>query len=153
MFFGYFTACVNLSISHTIYVDITVQVELLVRAHDCYTLGCSVDGISEVLLVVRQWVPNLILLKLFSLVVSVLLWTISNGCTIVMQAIASASCMAVTHDAALCFIMQHTVVSWHKLLEVKIAFSHSLNHTTHARVYVNIVTFLWSSVCLTAFKC
>ena len=61
---------VSLSLSHTIYVDITVQVELLVRAHDCYTLGCSVDGISEVLLVVRQWVPNLILLKLFSLVVS-----------------------------------------------------------------------------------
>jgi spatacsin len=49
-----------------------VQVELLVRAHDCYTLGCSVDGISEVLLVVRQWVPNLILLKLFSLVVRLL---------------------------------------------------------------------------------
>ena len=61
---------VSLSLSHTIYVDIIVQVELLVRAHDCYTLGCSVDGISEVLLVVRQWVPNLILLKLFSLVVS-----------------------------------------------------------------------------------
>jgi spatacsin len=52
--------------------NITVQVELLVRAHDCYTLGCSVDGISEVLLVVRQWVPNLILLKLFSLVVRLL---------------------------------------------------------------------------------
>ena len=47
-----------------------VQVELLVRAHNCYTLGCCVDGISEVLLVVRQWVPNLISLKLFSLVVS-----------------------------------------------------------------------------------
>ena len=64
---------VSLSPSVTLYthVDITVQVELLVRAHDCYTLGCSVDGISEVLLVVRQWVPNLILLKLFSLVVSV----------------------------------------------------------------------------------
>ena len=63
--------CVSLPPSHYIRVDITVQVELLVRAHDCYTLGCSVDGISEVLLVVRQWVPNLILLKLFSLVVSV----------------------------------------------------------------------------------
>ena len=55
--------------SHTL--DISVQVELLVRAHDCYTLGCSVDGISEVLLVVRQWVPNLVSLKLFSFMVSV----------------------------------------------------------------------------------
>ena len=38
------------------------------RAQD-YALGCYVDGISEVL-VVRQWVPNLISLKLFSLLVS-----------------------------------------------------------------------------------
>ena len=51
-------------------LDITVEVELLVRAHDYYTLGCTIDGISEVFLVVRQWVPNLISLKLFSLVVS-----------------------------------------------------------------------------------
>ena len=36
-----------------------VQVELLVRAHDYYILGCCVGGISEVILVVRQWVPNL----------------------------------------------------------------------------------------------
>lgn len=25
-------------------IDITIQVELLIRSHDCYTLGCSVDG-------------------------------------------------------------------------------------------------------------
>lgn len=55
---------------HTHTPDISIQVELLVRAHDCYTLGCSVDGISDILLVVRQWVPNLVSLKLFSFMVS-----------------------------------------------------------------------------------
>jgi spatacsin len=52
--------------------NISVQVELLVRAHDCYTLGCSVDGISQVLLVVRQWVQNLVSLKHFSFMVRLL---------------------------------------------------------------------------------
>lgn len=26
------------------HAGITVQIELLIRSHDCYTLGCSVDG-------------------------------------------------------------------------------------------------------------
>ncbi len=29
---------------HIIHTDIAIQVEFLVRSHDCYTLGCSVDG-------------------------------------------------------------------------------------------------------------
>ena len=35
-------------------VDMWMQVEMLIRAHDCYTLGCSVDGIAEVLKVSRE---------------------------------------------------------------------------------------------------
>ena len=31
-----------------------VQVELLIRSHDCYTLDCSVDGIAEILKVSRE---------------------------------------------------------------------------------------------------
>ncbi len=31
-----------------------VQVELLVRSHDCYTLDCFVDGIAEILRVSRE---------------------------------------------------------------------------------------------------
>ena len=61
---------------------LSMQVELLVRAHDCYTLGCSVDGISEVLLVVRQWVPTLMAGKHFSLMVATLCYSNSlNICS------------------------------------------------------------------------
>ena len=31
-----------------------MQVEMLIRSHDCYTLACSVDGIAEVLRVARD---------------------------------------------------------------------------------------------------
>ena len=60
--------------------DLSIQVELLVRAHDCYTLGCSVDGISEVLLVVRQWVATLVSGKHFTLMVSLSLKLIQQIC-------------------------------------------------------------------------
>lgn len=46
-----------------------IQVELLVRAHDCYTLGCCVDGIAEVLLVTRKWASTLIKGRHFKLMV------------------------------------------------------------------------------------
>ena len=32
--------------------DLSIQVELLIRAHDCYTKGCSVDGKKRVLSIV-----------------------------------------------------------------------------------------------------
>ena len=34
--------------------DLWMQVEMLIRAHDCYTLGCSIDGIAEILKVSRE---------------------------------------------------------------------------------------------------
>ena len=39
---------------------IAIQVELLIRAHDCFTVGCYVDGIAEVLHVAQQWVNTLV---------------------------------------------------------------------------------------------
>ena len=38
--------------------DLIIQIELLIRAHDCFTLGCCVDGIAEVLTVSQQWVKE-----------------------------------------------------------------------------------------------
>ncbi len=48
-----------------------IQVELLIRAHDCYTLGCCVDGIAEVLVVARQWTNTLIRGKRYKLMVGI----------------------------------------------------------------------------------
>lgn len=29
--------------------ELSVQVDLLIRAHDCFSIGCNIDGISMVL--------------------------------------------------------------------------------------------------------
>ena len=47
-----------------------MQVELLIRSHDCYSLGCSVDGIAEVLKVCRDVTYRLYRKKLYKLMVS-----------------------------------------------------------------------------------
>ena len=46
-----------------------IQVELLVRAHDCYTLGCFVDGVAEELLVARKWATTVVPRRHFKLIV------------------------------------------------------------------------------------
>ena len=63
--------CHSLTHTHT-HTALSIQVELLVRAHDCYTLSCCVDGIAEVLVVARQWAGTLVSGKHFSLMVRVL---------------------------------------------------------------------------------
>ena len=46
-----------------------MQVELLIRSHDCFTLGCSVDGIAEVLKVSRDITAKLYQGKHYKLMV------------------------------------------------------------------------------------
>ena len=49
-----------LSFPAAVRTGIAIQVELLIRAHDCFTVGCYVDGIAEVLHVAQQWVNTLV---------------------------------------------------------------------------------------------
>ena len=86
------------------------------RAQD-YALGCYVDGISEVL-VVRQWVPNLISLKLFSLLVSTyLLAAVVCVCVCV--------CLGQTHS--LCILVRLTPCVFRSdFLPVSFGQTHSL---------------------------
>ena len=37
-----------------VHTGLWMQVEMISRAHDCYTLACSVDGIAEVLKAARE---------------------------------------------------------------------------------------------------
>ena len=46
-----------------------MQVEMLIRAHDCYSLCCSVDGIGEVLKVARDITTSLYQGKHYKLMV------------------------------------------------------------------------------------
>ena len=92
------------------------------RAHDCYTLGCSVDGISEVLLVVKQWVPTLLSLKHFSLMVSgyplsmvatilqnFVIHSLSN---VPVHALGVLCCFALLFDLA-CFFLSSLIKNMH----------------------------------------
>jgi len=49
-----------------------VHVELLIRAHDCFTLSCNMEGISDVLRAARLWNVKLIKSKSYSLMVRML---------------------------------------------------------------------------------
>jgi len=31
------------------FVELSVQVDLLIRSHDCFSIGCNIDGIAKVL--------------------------------------------------------------------------------------------------------
>ena len=47
-----------------------VRVELLTRAHDCFTLSCNMEGISDVLQAARLCNVRLVESKSYSLMVS-----------------------------------------------------------------------------------
>ena len=49
------------------------QVELLIRAHDSFTLSCNMEGISEVLRTARVCTLQLVENKAYSLMVSAML--------------------------------------------------------------------------------
>ena len=51
-----------------------MQVELLIRSHDCFTLGCSVDGIAEVLKVSHDITDKLYQGKHYKLMVFIYLF-------------------------------------------------------------------------------
>ena len=51
---------------------LSMQVEMLIRSHDCYTLACSVDGIAEVLRVARDITAALYKGRHYKLMVSLL---------------------------------------------------------------------------------
>ena len=51
------------------FVVLEAHVELLVRAHDCFTLACNMEGISEVLRIARLCTLQLINAKAYSLMV------------------------------------------------------------------------------------
>lgn len=57
-----------------------VQVELLIRSHDCYTLDCSVDGVAEILKVSRDLTNVLYQGKHFTLMVCVRVLLLSCDC-------------------------------------------------------------------------
>ncbi len=44
--------------------------ELLIRAHDAFSLGCCVDGIADVLSLAQQWVTKLMTGQEYSLMVT-----------------------------------------------------------------------------------
>ena len=50
-------------------LGLSIQVEMLIRAHDCYSLCCSVDGIGEVLKVAREITTSLYQGKYYKLMV------------------------------------------------------------------------------------
>ena len=41
-------------------IDLTIQVDFLVRAHNCYTLGCSVGGIADLLVMAQSTTTKLV---------------------------------------------------------------------------------------------
>eukprot|EP00731_Ephydatia_muelleri_P024068 Em0016g339a len=47
--------------------SLNVPVELLIRSHDCFGYSCCVDGISEVLIVAKQWTDILLSKQNFKL--------------------------------------------------------------------------------------
>ena len=47
--------------------------EFLVRAHDCYTLGCSVGGIADLLVTAQSTTTKLVAGKHFKLMVGIIL--------------------------------------------------------------------------------
>ena len=49
--------------------NVNVPVEMLIRSHDCFTYSCCVDGISEVLIVAKQWTDILLGKENFKLMV------------------------------------------------------------------------------------
>lgn len=53
---------------------LSMQVEMLIRSHDCYTLACSVDGIAEVLRVARDITVALYKGRHYKLMVSLSVW-------------------------------------------------------------------------------
>ena len=60
--------CVRTQI-HCFYSEFGSPVELLIRAHDAFSLGCYVDGIADVLFQAQQWVGLLMAGKQYSLMV------------------------------------------------------------------------------------
>eukprot|EP00731_Ephydatia_muelleri_P024075 Em0016g346a len=52
--------------------SLNVPVELLIRSHDCFGYSCCVDGISEVLIVAKQWTDILLSKQNFKLMVRLL---------------------------------------------------------------------------------
>ena len=62
-------------ISH-LHADLTIQVEFLIRAHDCYTLGCSVGGIADLLVTAQSTTSKLVDGKHFKLMVGIDFFTI-----------------------------------------------------------------------------
>ena len=48
-----------------------IQVEFLIRAHDCYTLGCSVGGIADLLVTAQSTTKKLVAGKHFKLMVRI----------------------------------------------------------------------------------
>ena len=53
------------------FTDLKIQVEFLIRAHDCYTLGCSVGGIADLLVTAQNTTSKLVAGKHFKVMVSV----------------------------------------------------------------------------------
>ena len=51
------------------FLVLEAHVELLVRAHDCFTLACNMEGISEVLRIARLCILQLMNAKAYSLMV------------------------------------------------------------------------------------
>lgn len=56
-------------------------VELLIRAHDAFSLGCYVDGIADVLFQAQQWVGLLMEGKQYSLMVTKMVASYSHADT------------------------------------------------------------------------
>ena len=52
-------------------LEYSAPVEMIIRAHDAYSLGCCVDGIADVLALAQQWVGKLMAGKEYQLMVSV----------------------------------------------------------------------------------
>ena len=52
--------------------------EFLIRAHDCYTLGCSVGGIADLLITAQSTTSKLVVGKHFKLMVGNLLSLLQN---------------------------------------------------------------------------
>jgi spatacsin len=52
--------------------SLSMQVEMVIRSHDCYTLACSVDGIAEVLKLSREITESLYQGKHYKLMVRLL---------------------------------------------------------------------------------
>ena len=53
--------------------DLSFEVELLVRSHDCFTLACNMEGIAEVLRMARSCTQSLAKAEQYSLMVCFLM--------------------------------------------------------------------------------